>query len=196
MLNVTKAAEALHLSPETMIAQEALRQAMKMVRFVYTNDFRNLHETHELQGGKGVGESIDMLPCDPPYNFCCQQDLQNSCEEVFDANEMEKHCYFAEYVLNRGGRGHIFCSSVQFASCRPRFCACTEEVGDGVGENEVFKVVQTSFLYGLEYGNDMQDPQLNTCGTITRWNKQFSFGVIKYSSSSCLHACSTTCPAT
>lgn len=73
---------------------------------------------------------------------------------------MESLGEFAENNSNRGGYGHIFCFSLQFASWWWRFPARTEEVEDGVGKMEVFEVDQTPSLYSREYDNYPRDLRL------------------------------------
>lgn len=61
MLDVTDAAESSHLLPKVICAQEALLQAAKMFWLVHTIKFRNLHERYKHQGGKDLGEGVDMF---------------------------------------------------------------------------------------------------------------------------------------
>lgn len=44
-LDVTEAAKLSHLSPKTVVTQEALRQAMRVLCCVYKENFRSLRET-------------------------------------------------------------------------------------------------------------------------------------------------------
>lgn len=83
---------------------------------LYTEDFRNLHEMHEILCGDNLVGSVDPLLCGPQYNSHCQQDLQNSYQYMPNVKDMDAFCDFVEYVLKRGGRGHISSSTVQFAS--------------------------------------------------------------------------------
>lgn len=48
MLDATKVAESLHLSPKTVAIKEALMQVVKMAYCVYTKHYRNLDEMHGL----------------------------------------------------------------------------------------------------------------------------------------------------
>lgn len=91
-------------------------QEMKTVCVVHTEDFRSLHKTYELQSGGDLGESVDLLLCDPLYNVCRQNDNQNSDHDEFNQKDIEVFCNFVEYVLNRGGHVHIFYPVVKFAS--------------------------------------------------------------------------------
>lgn len=69
-----------------------------------------------FHGHEDLGESVDLLPWDPPHNIRSQPYLQNSDINVFNVKGMESFCNSAECILNRGGHGHIFCSAVRFAS--------------------------------------------------------------------------------
>lgn len=76
---------------------------MKTVCCDYTEDFQNLRETHELYGGEDLGKNVDLLLCNPPYNVCRQQDLQNSNHDFFIAKETTTFPDFAGYVLRVEG---------------------------------------------------------------------------------------------
>lgn len=67
-LDVTKGAESLRLSSEAVTTQESLLLAMQIVCAVCTEDFRNLQEVHDPQGGEDLGKSVDALLRDLPYN--------------------------------------------------------------------------------------------------------------------------------
>lgn len=69
VLDVTHTVESSYLSPEAVHAQEVLLQVMKTGFYVYTKVFRNLHETHEIQSGGYLCESVDLFLCDPSYNI-------------------------------------------------------------------------------------------------------------------------------
>lgn len=56
VLEVTNTAESSHLSLEAVVVQEELVEAMRTVYCGYAENFRDLHETHELQGGKDMSE--------------------------------------------------------------------------------------------------------------------------------------------
>lgn len=99
MLSVSKAAGSSHLSLRAAAAQEASLQAMKTVCCVYTKDFRNLHETHDLYGGEDPGKSLGPLLFDSLYNFRCQQDLQNADHDVFIAKDKKQFCGFCRIYL-------------------------------------------------------------------------------------------------
>lgn len=67
---------------------------------------------------------------------------------------------FADYVLKRGGRAHIFCSAVQIASRWLRYRARTEEVEDDVVEMDVFNLKLTAFFNSPKHSNFLQVPRL------------------------------------
>lgn len=71
-LDAMEAAELSHLVSEAVAAQETFLRAMWMVRGVYTKTFCNLRETHELQDGGKLGESMKLVLSDTPYNVCCR----------------------------------------------------------------------------------------------------------------------------
>lgn len=112
LLGVTKAAGSLHLSPEAMVFQKALLQIIKTVCCVCTDDIQGLHETNELQGSGDLGESVVLVLFNPAYNVRCQQDLQNSDDNVINAKDIEAFCDFADYALKHGGHGCNFCPAV------------------------------------------------------------------------------------
>lgn len=47
--------------------QKILLQAMGTFCHVSVVAFQNLHDTHEPQGGKGLGKIVKMLLCDALY---------------------------------------------------------------------------------------------------------------------------------
>lgn len=110
----------------------------------YSGDFRNLHETPELQRDENLLETIDLLVvdiilCNPLYNVRRQQDHYNSDYDVFNTKYTDRCCNFAEKFLIHRGHGHILCSPVQAASWWWRFCIGTEEVEDDIAEMKVFE---------------------------------------------------------
>lgn len=90
----------------------------------------NLHETHELQGGEDLSESMNLSPSDPPKNVRRQQDLHDSNYEVFHAKGPNAFWYFVEYFLNRRWCRRIFHSAVQFSYWYKRFW-CSHGRGGG-----------------------------------------------------------------
>lgn len=64
-LDVTEAVKSSHLPPEAVAAQQALRQAIKKVCSVCTENFQNQLEMHELRGGEDLGRSVALLLFDP-----------------------------------------------------------------------------------------------------------------------------------
>lgn len=61
VFNVTEVANSLHLSLEAVVVLKTLLGSMQSMCCVYTNDFHNVHETHELQGDEDLGEGVDLL---------------------------------------------------------------------------------------------------------------------------------------
>lgn len=80
--------------------------------FVFTKNFQNLHESHDLHSGEDLDGSVDLLLCEPPFIIRFQQFLHNSDCDVFYTKETDSFCVSADYVLKRGGHGHIFSSAV------------------------------------------------------------------------------------
>lgn len=66
-LDVTEALKWSYLYVEAVAAQEALVQPVKMVCYVYTENFSNLLETQKLQSGDDLGDRVDLLLRDSPY---------------------------------------------------------------------------------------------------------------------------------
>lgn len=56
---------------------------MKMVYPIYTKYFQNLSETHDFQNGADVGQSVNLLLCNPLYDVGRQQVLENSDYDFF-----------------------------------------------------------------------------------------------------------------
>lgn len=102
--------------PSTAVAaEEVLLQAVRTVCCVYKKYFRNSYETHKLQGGGDLGESIDLLLFNSSYNLRRWQYFRDIYHNVFCADNKDAFCNFAGYVLKREGHGNIFCLAVQFA---------------------------------------------------------------------------------
>lgn len=104
----TEPAESLNLSPKAVTALEALLQAMRTVCYVYTEEFCNLHDTHNLQGGEDLGEDVNLILCDRSYNVRRQRKLLKSKHNAFKEKNMDALCNFANYVLKRKRHEHIF----------------------------------------------------------------------------------------
>lgn len=77
---------------------------------MYIENFRNVHKTHKLRGGKDLAESVELLLCDLLHNVPHQQDHQKSDHEFFHVKDMIAFRDFAENALLRGGREHIYVS--------------------------------------------------------------------------------------
>lgn len=108
MWDVTNTAESSHLSTKAAAAQKALLQAMQSVCCVNTKYFRNINDTHELQGDKDLGESFNLIKCGPPYKLHRMYYLQKSNHDVFNALDMDAFCEFWKLVLNRENVDKIF----------------------------------------------------------------------------------------
>lgn len=72
---------------------------MRMARCFYAEDFRNLDEMDEPQGGEDLDEGVDLLLRNTPYSNRRQHILQNSDRDVSNTKGMETFCDFADYVL-------------------------------------------------------------------------------------------------
>lgn len=132
VLDRTEATESLTLRAEALAPEEVLPEAMKAVCCRYDDDFRGLHETHELQSGEDLTESVYLLLRDLFFNVRRREDLSNSRHDLFSAVDMDNLCVFVQKLLMLGGHGHIFSSAIQFTSWWWRLCTLTEDV-DGFG---------------------------------------------------------------
>lgn len=122
-----------------MASEEELLLAMKTELCVYDENFRNLHQTHELHSGEGLTKSIEFMLRYPPYNRRRQQVFKNSDQVFIDPENIKAFCKFLELVLKRGGYGYVFCSVIQFAPWWRRLKARTEDVYNNVGKTEVYE---------------------------------------------------------
>lgn len=101
-MDATGAAKSLHRSPHAVVTQETLLNAIKMVCCVYVEDFRNIHKTHELQGGEDQAESVELLLRDPSYRARRQQVIENNDYDIINGRDMEAFCEFTENVFKCG----------------------------------------------------------------------------------------------
>lgn len=159
-VDVRKAANLLYLSPEAVVAQKTLLQAVKTVSSVYRDNVWKIHEKHECKGGEDLGDNVDLLLRVPQYNVCCQQCFQNGNHDVLNGKDKKAFCTFAEYVLKCGWGGHIFCSVPYFAFWWLCLWYCTGTVGDSVEKMKVFELEQMLLWYSPEQVNYLQDPRL------------------------------------
>lgn len=158
-----------------MATPKVLLQAMKTVFCVYTDDFRNIDETHELQGGELMGKSANLLLCDALYNIRRQWDREYSNHEVFNAKDMDAFGDFAEYFLKSVGYRRMFCYAVQFVFWWRCFRIRKEEIEDIVGDIEAFSWEQKPLFHSREHSNYLQDPQLKRLWHIKVLEEAISF---------------------
>ena len=100
-------------------------RAMKKYARTYSCTFPELSQEDISSCSEKILEGVQLVLCDPPYNYRRENNLPNSTHDNLSKSDMNDCVREISQMLREGGHAFVFCSALQFKLWYDAFALCT-----------------------------------------------------------------------